>query len=77
MAWYPQWSRGGDSGWWAAQGDAKAQTGDAWFDIDTPQDDTYTVWVRYEDYLGQAEPFDVALKQRRVKSGLPFGRPTS
>src|ERR1044072_8236174 len=58
MAWWPQWSRGGDSGWWAAEGPAEA-TGEVTLDFAVPQTDLYQLWVRYQDYIGKAEPFDV------------------
>src|SRR6185295_165588 len=67
MAWWPQWSRGGDSGWWAAQGPAEA-TGEVSLDFAVPQTDQYQLWVRYEDYIGKTEPFDVVIDHAGGKS---------
>src|SRR5436190_10016443 len=57
MAWYPQWSRGGDSGWWGASGEAAAASGEISSETFIPVDGQYTLWVRYEDYAGKPEPF--------------------
>ncbi|MBI2193174.1 MAG: hypothetical protein HYU36_14435 [Planctomycetes bacterium] len=74
MAWWPQWSRGGDSGWWAAQGDAAAVEGEISIPITVPQSDVYTLWARYEDYLGKAEPFDVVVQHPGGEARAAFGR---
>jgi len=74
MAWYPQWSRGGDSGWWGAQGPAAAATGEVTQQIDVPQDGQYSLWVRYEDYTGKAEPFDVVVQHGGGAAKAEFGR---
>jgi hypothetical protein len=70
MAWFPQWSRGGDSGWWGAYGEAAAASGEISSDVVIPVDGNYTLWVRYEDYVGKAEPFDVSVGAVTA----PFGR---
>ena len=74
MAWWPQWSRGGDSGWWAVQGEAAADKGEVSIDITVPQSGTYALWARYEDYLGKAEPFDVVVKHAGGEARAAFGR---
>jgi len=74
MAWYPQWSRGGDSGWWAAAGDAKGTDAVITQQAFIPQDGDYTLWMRYEDYTGQAEPFDVIVGHAGGESKAEFGR---
>jgi hypothetical protein len=74
MAWWPQWSRGGDSGWWAAQGPAEAASGEVSLDFAVPQTDHYQLWVRYEDYIGKAEPFDVVIDHPGGHSKSQFGR---
>jgi hypothetical protein len=63
MPWWPHWSRGGDSGWWAAQAAADVAAAEVSLDIVVPQTDSYVLWVRYEDYLGKPEPFDVLVSQ--------------
>ncbi len=70
MAWYPQWSRGGDSGWWAVYGEPTAAVGDLSLDTFIPTDGAYTLWVRYEDYAGKPEPFDVYVGQAKAAFGL-------
>jgi hypothetical protein len=74
MAWFPQWSRGGDSGWWAAYGEAAAASGEIASDIVIPSDGAYTLWVRYEDYAGKAEPFDVKIEGAGAPVAAQFGR---
>src|SRR5688572_24645076 len=74
MAWYPQWSRGGDSGWWAAYGEAKAASGEIALEQFVPRDGTYTLWVRYEDYAGKPEPFDVLVIGAGGEAKAEFGR---
>jgi len=74
MAWYPQWSRGGDSGWWAAQGDPKATSGELTMDCFVPVAGQYNLWVRYEDYHGKPEPFDVIVKHTGGEERGEFGR---
>lgn len=74
MAWYPQWSRGGDSGWWAAQGEAIATSGEVTLDFYIPRSGEYTLWVRYEDYPGQQEPFDVMIKHAGGQAKAELGR---
>ena len=74
MAWYPQWSRGGDSGWWAAQGAAGAASGEISIETTIPESGTYVAWVRYEDYLGQAEPFKLIVKSAAGAQSVDFGR---
>jgi len=74
MAWYPQWSRGGDSGWWAAQGDAKAAAGDLTQEFYVPEGGDYNLWVRYEDYQGKPEPFDVAIRHTGGEAKVSLGR---
>jgi len=70
MAWYPQWSRGGASGWWSAQGDAASPEGEIGLDTTIPQTDKYRLWVRYEDYKGEQEPFAVAVCPAEGKSNV-------
>ena len=74
MAWYPQWSRGGDSGWWGAQGPAAAVMGEITQQITVPQDGQYSLWVRYEDYTGKAEPFEVLVQHGGGTAKSEFGR---
>jgi hypothetical protein len=74
MAWYPQWSRGGDSGWWGAYGEAAAASGEISSEIFVPADGQYLVWVRYEDYAGKPEPFDVSVSGVAEQATVQFGR---
>src|SRR5687767_9194616 len=45
MAWYPQWSRGGSSGWWAASVEANVAAGAMTQNTFIPQNGDYTIWV--------------------------------
>ena len=74
MAWWPQWSRGGDSGWWGAKGAAEASSGEVSQQFTVPAAGAYTLWVRYEDYRGQPEPFDVIVEHVGGTARHSFGQ---
>lgn len=74
MPWWPQWSRGGDSGWWAAFAPTSAASERISMDFTVPQSAPYTLWVRYEDYLGQPEPFEVVITHAGGEAKTSFGR---
>lgn len=74
MSWHPQWSRGGASGWWGVKGLATAASGKITREIYIPQDGSYSLWMRYQDYTGKAEPFDVSVDYAGGNSKAEFGR---
>lgn len=74
MAWYPQWSRGGSSGWWAASVEASVPAGAMTQNTFIPQNGDYTIWVRYEDFTGKPEPFDVTVAHSGGDAKAEFGR---
>ncbi len=74
MSWHPQWSRGGASGWWGVKGLATAATGGITKEIYIPQNGEYSLWMRYQDYTGKAEPFNVIVNYTGGYSKAEFGR---
>lgn len=74
MSWHPQWSRGGASGWWGVKGLAAAASGEITREIFIPQNGEYRLWMRYQDYTGKAEFFDVAVNYTGGISKAEFGR---
>ncbi len=74
MSWHPQWSRGGASGWWGVKGLATAATGGITKEIYIPQNGEYSLWMRYQDYTGKAEPFNVIVNYTGGHSKAEFGR---
>lgn len=74
MSWHPQWSRGGASGWWGVKGLAAAASGKITREIYIPQDGEYRLWMRYQDYTGKAEFFNVAVSYTGGISKAEFGR---
>jgi hypothetical protein len=74
MSWHPQWSRGGASGWWGVKGAASAAKGEISKEIYVPRDGEYSIWVRYQDYTGKAEPFSVSVDRAGEISKTEFGR---
>lgn len=74
MSWHPQWSRGGASGWWGVKGSATAASGEITREIFVPQDGEYSLWTRYQDYAGKAEPFNVVVNYTGGISKAEFGR---
>jgi hypothetical protein len=74
MAWYPHWSRGGSSGWWSVQGTAASESGEISREIFVPAEGEYTLWVRYEDYAGEAEAFDIKVDYEGGVAKSEFGR---
>ena len=73
MSWYPQWSRGGASGWWGVKGSATAATDAITKEIYVPQDGEYFVWTRYQDYFGEPESFNIVVDYSDGKAKAEYG----
>ncbi|MCA1564756.1 MAG: hypothetical protein LC803_03820 [Acidobacteria bacterium] len=69
-----EWSQGGESEWNSAAASADETRAVIYQDVEIPRAGQYKIWVRYADWLGQAENFTLRITQGgREVSRREFG----
>src|SRR5713101_7880508 len=65
-----EWSQGGESEWNSVAASADETRGTIWQDVEIPRAGEYKVWVRYADWAGRSENFEIEITQGTAGSSF-------
>ncbi len=65
-----EWSQGGESEWNSVAASADETHATIWQDVQIPRAGEYKLWVRYADWAGKSENFDVRVTQGTVSNSF-------